>query len=86
VNVAVLEELIYAMGGFNGRDRQETAERYDYRTNQWSLIAPMNERRSDASATTLNGKLNAEQQMVIFRAHLSTHLHVSPLKQVQKWK
>jgi len=55
VSVAVLNDLIYAMGGYDGYHRQKTAERYNYKTNQWSLIAPMNVQRSDASATTLNG-------------------------------
>jgi kelch-like protein 10 len=53
LSVAVLDELVYAMGGY-GRN---TAERYDHRTNQWSMIAPMNEIRRAASAATLNGKI-----------------------------
>jgi kelch-like protein 10 len=56
VSVAVLRDLVYAMGGYDGHHRQNTAERYDHRTNQWSLIAPMIMQRSDASATTLNGQ------------------------------
>lgn len=48
--------MVYAMGGYDGHHRQNTAEKYNYRTNQWSLIAPMNVQRSDASATTLDGK------------------------------
>lgn len=56
VSTAVLEEQIYAMGGYDGHHRQNTAEKYDFKTNQWSLIAPMNMQRSDASACTLNGK------------------------------
>ncbi len=56
VSVAVLDKGIYAMGGFDGHERQNTAERYNLKTNQWSLIQPMNHQRSDASATTLEGK------------------------------
>jgi kelch-like protein 10 len=52
-SVAVLDELVYAMGG-QGRN---TAERYDHRTNQWSRIAPMKEIRRYAAAATLNGKI-----------------------------
>ena len=55
VSVAVANDMVYAIGGFDGHHRQKTAERYNYRTNQWSLIAPMTIQRSDASATTLNG-------------------------------
>lgn len=54
VSVAVLDGCIYAMGGYDGHVRQNTAERYTPRSNQWSLITPMNHQRSDASATTLN--------------------------------
>ena len=55
MSVAVLNNMIYAMGGSDGYHRQNTAERYDYKRNQWSLIKSMNSQRSDASATTLNG-------------------------------
>lgn len=54
ISVAVLNNIIYAMGGYNGNIRFRTAERYNYRDNQWSLIAPMHMQRSDASATTFN--------------------------------
>jgi kelch-like protein 10 len=53
LSVAVLDELVYAMGGFDCN----TAERYDHRTNQWSMIAPMNKKRCSAGAATLNGKI-----------------------------
>lgn len=56
VSVAVLGTIIYAMGGYDGHHRQNTAEKYNYKYNQWSLIASMNVQRSDASATTLNSK------------------------------
>ena len=56
VSVSVLEGAIYAMGGFDGHVRQNTAERYTPKNNQWSLIAPMNMQRSDASATSLAGR------------------------------
>lgn len=54
VSVAVLGETIYAMGGYDGHHRQNTAERFNHRTNQWSLVAPMNAQRSDASAAALD--------------------------------
>lgn len=56
ISVAVLDGKIYALGGYDGQNRQNSAERYDPTTNQWSLIAPMHQQRSDASATTLNGR------------------------------
>lgn len=45
------------MGGYNGRNRMNSAERYDPNTNQWELIAPMHRQRSDASATELGEKV-----------------------------
>lgn len=57
VSVAVLDGLIYAIGGFDRYQQLKTAERYDPNTKQWTLTAPMNERRSDASATSLQGRV-----------------------------
>lgn len=45
------------MGGFNGRTRLNSAERYDPVLNQWTLIAPMNMMRSDANAAALSDKV-----------------------------
>ncbi len=49
VSVAYLNGLLYAMGGFNGHVRQNTAEKYLSETNHVQ--------RSDASACTLNGNI-----------------------------
>ncbi|PVD31130.1 hypothetical protein C0Q70_10408 [Pomacea canaliculata] len=57
VSVALLNDFIYAMGGFDGHVRQNSVERYNPATNQWSLVQPMNHQRSDARATTLEGKI-----------------------------
>jgi kelch-like protein 10 len=57
VSVATVDEYIYAMGGFDGHIRQNTAERYLPSKNQWSMIPSMNHQRSDARATSLHGKL-----------------------------
>lgn len=45
------------MGGYDGNNRLNTAEYYQPQINQWSLIAPMHEQRSDASSTTLYNKV-----------------------------
>lgn len=65
VSVAVLGETIYAMGGYDGHHRQNTAERFNHRTNQWSLVSPMNAQRSDASAATLDSKLCFHKKSLI---------------------
>jgi kelch-like protein 10 len=49
--------MVYAIGGDVRHHYLKTAERYDCKTKQWSVIAPMNVRRSDASATVLKGKV-----------------------------
>ncbi|CAG5134203.1 unnamed protein product [Candidula unifasciata] len=67
VSVALLDGLIYAMGGFEGPPRTpsgvissprlRSVERFNPKANQWTLIANMRERRSDASATTFQGEV-----------------------------
>lgn len=55
---------IYAMGGYNGRIRMNSVERYDPDANQWELITPMLRQRSDASAASLEDKvLNRRERL-----------------------
>jgi len=58
VSVALLNGIIYAMGGFDGHHRLGSAEKYDFERNQWTMIAPMTSQRSDACAAVMNGKYN----------------------------
>lgn len=58
VSVVMHDNKIYAMGGYNGRMRMSSAERYDPESNQWELIKPMQRQRSDASAAVLNDKVS----------------------------
>lgn len=51
------ENLIYALGGYNGRTRMASVERYYPDKNQWEMTTPMNKQRSDASAASLQGKV-----------------------------
>jgi kelch-like protein 10 len=54
---------VYAIGGENDCIYGlKTAERYDYKTNQWSVIASMNTQRTCASAAVLNGNINPVKQ------------------------
>lgn len=57
MSVVVHDGAIYAMGGYNGRTRMNSAERYDPEKNQWELIAPMQKQRSDASAAAVHDKI-----------------------------
>lgn len=45
------------MGGYNGRNRMDSVERYDPDKNQWELVTPMQKQRSDASAATIHDKI-----------------------------
>lgn len=56
-SVGVLNGKIYAMGGNNGTRRLYSCEYYNPDTNQWTLFANMNRRRSDADACTFNGRI-----------------------------
>ena len=53
--MAVHDKYIYALGGFDGRTRQRSAERFHPVSNQWSMIQPMLCPRSDGGAATLKG-------------------------------
>lgn len=48
---------IYALGGYNGRTRLSSGERYEPHRNQWEIIPSMNRQRSDASAAALQDKI-----------------------------
>lgn len=48
---------IYALGGYNGRSRMSSGERYEPQRNQWEMIPSMHRQRSDASAAALQDKI-----------------------------
>lgn len=48
VGVAVLNRLLYAVGGFDGTNRLNSAECYYPERNEWRMITPMNTIRSGA--------------------------------------
>ena len=52
--VGVLNNIIYAVGGFGG---ETTVEAYDPITDTWTAKAPVNEGRLGAAAGTIAGKL-----------------------------
>ena len=51
------QEEVWACGGFDGRSRLASAERYDVRRNQWTLLPPMACARSDAAAVFWAGRV-----------------------------
>lgn len=48
VGVAVVNRLLYVIGGFDGQERLRTVECYHPENNAWSLVTPMNVGRSGA--------------------------------------
>lgn len=48
VGVAVLNRLLYAVGGFDGTNRLNSAECYYPERDEWRMITPMNTIRSGA--------------------------------------
>lgn len=54
VGVAVVNRLMYAIGGFDGQNRLITVECYHPENNDWSMVAPMQTARSGAGVAALN--------------------------------
>ena len=48
VGVAVVNRLMYAVGGFDGVNRLRSVECYYPENNEWRYVAPMNTTRSGA--------------------------------------
>ena len=48
VGVAVVNRLLYAVGGFDGQKRLNSVECYTPETNSWHFVASMNTTRSGA--------------------------------------
>ncbi|VVC96572.1 unnamed protein product, partial [Leptidea sinapis] len=61
VGVAVLENRLYAVGGYDGASRQclSSVERYDPAADRWESVAEMSARRSGAGVGVAAGALYA---------------------------
>jgi len=70
VSVALLNGIIYAMGGFDGHHRLGSAEKYNFERNQWTMIAPMTSQRSDACAAVMNGKYYVPSMKNLSSSHV----------------
>ena len=55
VGAAVLDGVIYAVGGFDSENRLQTVESYTSGDFSWKFMAPLNTPRSGAGVTTMNG-------------------------------
>ncbi|KAJ9592761.1 hypothetical protein L9F63_015572, partial [Diploptera punctata] len=54
VGVAVVNRLLYAIGGYDGTDRLASGECYHPENNEWNMIKPMKTKRSGAGIAALN--------------------------------
>ena len=60
VGVAVLSDLLYAVGGHDGQSYLNSIERYDPQTNLWSSeVAPTSTCRTSVGVAVLDGYLYA---------------------------
>lgn len=59
LGVAVLNDCIYAVGGFDGSTGLNTAEMFDPRTQEWRVIKAMSTRRSSVGVGVVSGLLYA---------------------------
>ncbi|XP_008186422.2 ring canal kelch homolog [Acyrthosiphon pisum] len=58
--VGVINNCLYAVGGHNYSDKElDTAEVFDYNTQEWRMISKMSTRRSDPGVAVLNNLLYA---------------------------
>ena len=53
----MVDGMVYAVGGWEGSTRLETAECYDPVTNTWSFIAPMKLAVTSPAVVSHNGYL-----------------------------
>lgn len=53
--VGVVVDKVFIAGGFNGQECLNTAECFDPKTRQWTMIAPMRNRRSGIGVIAHDG-------------------------------
>ena len=59
LGVGILDGFLFAVGGYNGQMTVNTVERFNPRTQEWSMITEMSTERSMLGVTSLNGELYA---------------------------
>jgi kelch-like protein 2/3 len=59
LGVAVINGLVYAVGGFNGSLRVRTVDIYNPLDDTWASVTSMEARRSTLGAAVLNGLIYA---------------------------
>lgn len=67
VGVAVVNRLLYVIGGFDGKERLASIECYHPENNEWSLVAQMHFGRSGSGNVIFNFHLFNDFVNVIFK-------------------
>lgn len=57
VGVAVVNGLLYAIGGYDGQRRLSTVEAYNPETDSWTRVGSMNSKRSAMGTVVLDGQI-----------------------------
>lgn len=65
--VALLNDHIYVVGGFDGTSHLASVEAYNIRTDSWTTMTSMTTPRCYVGATVLRGRLYAIAGCVFFR-------------------
>ncbi|GAM27885.1 hypothetical protein SAMD00019534_110610 [Acytostelium subglobosum LB1] len=53
-SLAVIDEYLYVIGGYQGSTATDIVDRYHPRTNSWCQVAPMNTKRSEFASVVLD--------------------------------
>ncbi|KAG5454414.1 Kelch-like protein 12, variant 2 [Clonorchis sinensis] len=72
LGATVLNQKIYAIGGFDGKTRLNSAEMLEYSSDKWRSIAPMLSRRSSLGVAALRGNIYAAGGFTSNDVRLST--------------
>ena len=59
LGVSILDGFLFAVGGYNGQMTVNTVERFNPRTQEWSMMTDMTTERSMLGVASLNGELYA---------------------------
>jgi len=75
VGVAVLNNKLYAFGGYNGIERLSSVEVFDPATKSWNIVSPMHRKRRSVILIFLTVKINMRFPKIDFYTVFVQFLH-----------
>ncbi|GMT19929.1 hypothetical protein PFISCL1PPCAC_11226 [Pristionchus fissidentatus] len=57
IGIAVHDRKVFAIGGFDGKDRLDLCEAFDTESNEWSTMPPLHRKRSAMATAVLDGTI-----------------------------